>query len=366
MGCLYPLSIVLSTRNRGDLVGAAIEHLLAQHDVLAPYELVVVDNGSTDRTRDVVHALMAGAGDRLRYVFERTTGLSHARNAGIAVARYPAVAFTDDDVRVSGDWVRIIQQTFDERHDVECLGGRTLPVWPSRPPAWLTELHWVGPLALQDYGDVPFIIDARRPLCLAGANFAFRARVFERIGLFSTAFPRAQDTELLLRLYRAGARALYVPGMRADAVIDPERLTKAYHRRWHANIGRCNARMRFEELADPVLGLRESIPEFTRVCGVPAFALRQFWIEIWRWLVNAGAGREAKAFQHQNRAMALVGYMREARTLNGPLRGSPPAPAMPSRSARAIASPAQATDAGRPLAGGALSHDSLTPRRDGE
>jgi hypothetical protein len=52
-----------------------------------------------------------------------------------------------------------------------------------------------------------------------------------------------------------GWKALYVPDMLAHAVVQPERLTIKYHRQWHANIGRCNARMGFEEIVDPILGL---------------------------------------------------------------------------------------------------------------
>jgi glucosyl-dolichyl phosphate glucuronosyltransferase len=309
------VSIVLGTYNRCALLGPAIERLLDQSPSSPPYELVVVDNNSTDSTRSVVEGYMARAGGRLQYVFEPRQGLSHARNAGIAAAKASIVAFTDDDVRVASDWVGVIARTFQAHPDVDCLGGRTLPVWPSPPPAWLTPSHWVGPLALQDYGDRSFILDARRPLCLAGANFAFRKRAFDRVGLFSADFPRSEDTELMLRLWLSGARALYVPDMMVYAAVQPERLEKAYHRSWHMNIGRCNARMKLEERSDREVGLRPTLPEFGRVMGMPLFAVRQLIVEIGKWLLQAVRRRPAEAFLHETRARALVGYMSESRRI---------------------------------------------------
>jgi glycosyltransferase involved in cell wall biosynthesis len=315
------VSVVLSTRNRAHVLNPALENLLTQTSDVT-YEVIVVDNDSTDRTRSIISAHMPNSADRLRYVFEPRRGLSHARNAGIASAQADLVAFTDDDVRVSGNWVAIISKTFAAHPDIHCLGGRTLPVWPSAPPPWLTKEHWVGPLALQDYGDAECVIDARRPRCLAGANFAFRKQIFDQVGLFSSDFPRAQDTEFLLRMYRAGYKSLYVPDMIVHAAVDPNRLTKAYHRRWHSAIGRFNARMRFEELADPVLGLRAEVPDLMRIAGVPLFAVRQLGRELWQWLVNTARGREAEAFVHENRSRALVSYMRETRRMPSDRNGA--------------------------------------------
>ena len=309
------VSVVLSTFNRADSVARAIEALLSQREPPHAYEIIVVDNNSTDATADVVKEASARPGPAVRYVFEGRQGLSHARNAGIAASLAPIVAFTDDDVCVSREWVGEIRQVFAAHPEIECVGGRTLPIWPAPPPPWLTSLHWVGPLALQDYGDEPFTIDARRPLCLAGANLVFRKSAFARIGGFSPEFRRAQDTECLVRLWRAGGKSLYVPSLIVHAHVQPERLTKSYHRRWHMNIGRWNARMRLEELSDPVLGLRPAPWRPTHLFGTPSFVYRQFVREVWSWAWHRAAGREARAFYHENRMRALVGYSREWRAM---------------------------------------------------
>jgi glucosyl-dolichyl phosphate glucuronosyltransferase len=310
------VTVILSTFNRASLLGPAIERLLKHASSSTPFELVVVDNNSTDGTRDVIHRHMPAAAGRLRYVFEGRQGLSHARNAGIRAARADIVAFTDDDVRVGDDWVGVIKATFDEHPDVDCVGGRTLPVWPSPPPEWLTRQHWVGPLALQDYGEAPFIVEAQRALCLAGANFAFRKRVFERIGVFSPDFPRSQDTELMIRFWLSGARALYVPEMVAYAAVQPERLSKSYHRQWHFNVGRSNARMAFEERTTSRGGLRARLPGVQRVLGVPVFAIRQLGAQCALWMLHWACRRRAEAFWHEVQARAILGYMRESAAIH--------------------------------------------------
>src|SRR4051794_32553856 len=151
------VSVVLSTYNRGPLLEPALRSVLAQQQALTPpFELIVVDNNSTDGTRDIIQRIAAGD-PRVRYVFEAPQGLSHARNAGIREARAPFIAFTDDDVRAEPDWIAALLRAFRESPEVDFVGGRVLPIWPSPPPAWLTCDHW-APLALVDHGDAAIAI----------------------------------------------------------------------------------------------------------------------------------------------------------------------------------------------------------------
>ena len=162
----------MSTYNRGDLLGDAVRSILAQRpDTTPPFELIVVDNNSTDHTRSVVEQC-AAADARVRYVFEPQQGSSPGRNAGISAARASIVAFTDDDVRVEPDWIAAIARAFDECPTADVVGGRVLPIWPSPPPAWLTRDHWM-PLALVDYGDRPLVVDRANPIRLASAAEEF-------------------------------------------------------------------------------------------------------------------------------------------------------------------------------------------------
>src|SRR5262245_56199272 len=105
------VSVVLSMYNRSERLPAALEALLNQRGEV-PYEIIVVDNNSSDDTAAVVHRTASRAEGRVQYAFEPRQGLSHGRNAGIALARSPIIAFTDDDVRVSSDWILQLQRAF--------------------------------------------------------------------------------------------------------------------------------------------------------------------------------------------------------------------------------------------------------------
>src|ERR1044071_912653 len=110
----YEITVVISTYNRSEMLGAAIESALGQESAGVRYEVIVVDNNSTDGTREVIEGYIKRGHENLRYVFEGRQGVSYARNTGIAEARAGIIAFADDDVRVSKDWVAKIKRTFDQ------------------------------------------------------------------------------------------------------------------------------------------------------------------------------------------------------------------------------------------------------------
>src|SRR4051794_13488256 len=124
------ISIVVSTYNRCGLLEGALRKLLSQTPADMAYEILVVDNNSTDQTRPLVEALAAQNPERLKYLFEPKQGLSYGRNTGIAAAKAAIIAFTDDDVRVSADWVWHIKTGFAANSDIDFLGGRVVPRWP--------------------------------------------------------------------------------------------------------------------------------------------------------------------------------------------------------------------------------------------
>lgn len=236
------VSVVISSYNRSASVVHAVASLAAQRTPL-PFEVIVVDNNSTDDTRAAVNRAIARfATIPVRYAFEPRQGVSHGRNRGIAEARAPIVAFTDDDVEVRDDWVQTIAEALDAHPEIDCVGGPVLPRWTVPPPPWLTRRHW-APLALVEYGPDPLYIDAERPLCLLTANVAYRRATLDRIGYFSPEFPRCQDHELLLRLWRHGGRCLYLPSLVVESEVPESRMTWSYHRTWHTRHGYYCARM---------------------------------------------------------------------------------------------------------------------------
>ena len=305
----FDISVVITTYNRCRVLPGALASVLRQEAASVRYEVIVVDNNSTDQTRQVVDRFIEDGNGNLRCVFEGRQGISYGRNAGIAAARAPIIAFTDDDVRVAPDWVTQIKRAFDEHPDADCVGGKVLPRWPAAPPGWLTRQHW-WPLPLVDYGELPRRSDAERPLLLPTANASFRRGLFERIGLFAPEFSGREDHELLVRLWRAGLHGIYVPGVVVEAEVDIERLTKRYHRRWHSITGHFNSLMRINETVGPDGQLIEEAENAARLFGVPGFLYRELMIESARWARAMALGRTSVAFDHESRVHYLVSYIR--------------------------------------------------------
>lgn len=244
------LSIVVSSYNRAGTLAGALENLLALAPDSPAHEVVVVDNNSTDRTREVVGEWAARSGGRLRYVFEPTQGVCYARNRGVAEARAALIAFTDDDVRAAPDWATAVVRTFAERPDADFVGGRVLPIWPAPPPAWFDFERHSSPLALIDYGPDVLPVTAERYRTLVTANVAFRRSAFDRFGYFDPrhqhmpgAVSAAEDHEFEARVVRAGGRGYYDPRIVIRAEVQADRLSRAYHRRWWYDHGRAMARV---------------------------------------------------------------------------------------------------------------------------
>ena len=300
------MSVIVSTYNRCGLLEGALLSLLAQN---APpdFEVLVVDNNSTDDTRAAVQSLAAQYPERLRYFFEPKQGLSYGRNTGIANATAQIIAFTDDDVRVAPDWVYRIKAAFEANPDIDFLGGKVTPRWPEAPPSWLTEAQW-APLALLDYGNEPFYVDSEKQLCLIGANLAFRRRAFDKVGLFKTDFQRVkdgigslEDHEMLLRLWSFNCRGLYLPQLVVTAEIEVERMEKHYHRRWHAGHGRFYAALRSPEIERSRLG---------SIFGIPAHLYRGALKDIWGWTLSRVRNRRDQAFAYELRLRHFGGFVR--------------------------------------------------------
>jgi glycosyltransferase involved in cell wall biosynthesis len=300
------VSVVMTTFNRGKLLTGAIRSVLGQPQPSAgTLELIVVDNNSTDDTRQVVEGI-AAADPRVHYIFEPRQGSSYGRNAGIRAARASIVAFTDDDVRVEPDWTRSIIRAFREHKGAGGVGGRVLPRWPCPPPSWLTREHW-PPLALVDYGDTPFVVSPEHPVCLVTANAAFRRDVFAAVGGFAPRFQlgahgilgSVEDHELQLRLIGAGLSMVYDPRIVVHAEVQPKRLERAYHRRWHEGHGRFHAMMRSEHMERTRAGT---------LFGVPGHIYRQALWDVAAWTRAIATGDRESAFRHELRLGFFRGF----------------------------------------------------------
>jgi glycosyltransferase involved in cell wall biosynthesis len=300
------ISVVLPTYQRKASLLRTIESVLAQQ-VRSRFELIVVDNNSSDGTGDAVARVARTAPVPVRCVLETRQGVSHARNAGIAAARAPIVAFVDDDVRVAPDWLERIAEAMAAHPAIECVGGKVLPDWEGPPPDWLTRDHW-GPIALLDQGDAVRELDAEHNFCLLTANMACRREAFERTGPFRADFQRVrngigslEDHDWLLRFWAAGGRALYLPRALAVTDVPVSRMRKAYHRRWHTGHGHYWALLREPSFERTDTG---------RLLGVPAHAYRSAAADALGWAGRLLRFDAAGAFLYETRLRFFLSYFR--------------------------------------------------------
>jgi glycosyltransferase involved in cell wall biosynthesis len=299
------VSIVLPTYKRARELPRAIASALDQTYPASRYEILVVDNNSPDDTAAVIDGMAREHPGRLRRILETRQGVSYARQAAIDQARGEIIAFFDDDVRVSRDWLATIAAALASHPEVQCVGGKVLPQWSVPPPAWLTRDHW-SPLGLQDYGDRPMLMSSANPRGLISASLGCRAEVLRTVGGFSPALQRVkdgigslEDDDWNRRFWKSGGIGLYEPALVAWTEVPPERLTRAYHRRWHLGHGRFYALLRADEIEHSNLGA---------LFGVPAHLYRSALADLAGFVRSLLSGRGDAAFLHEIRLRFFGGF----------------------------------------------------------
>lgn len=267
------VTVILCTFNRCQLLRTALESVaLSAMPEETAWEVLVVDNHSTDGTRQVVEDFASRYPTRFRYLYEAQPGKSHALNAGIAHARGDLLAFIDDDVTVETNWLRHLVAPL-QGGKYAAVGGRVFPQWTAEPPRWLAREGWVvsGPLVYFDRGNEGHALE-ESPV---GANMAFQRRVFAQYGGFRTDLGpspkneiRNEDSEFARRLLGAGEPMYYEPSSVVYHYVAPERLRKKYFQRWWFDKGRSEIR-------------EAGVPKDAgkRIAGVPL----SFFLRLARW-----------------------------------------------------------------------------------
>jgi glycosyltransferase involved in cell wall biosynthesis len=279
------VTIILCTYNRCQRLARALDSVASSTvSDSVKWEVLVVDNNSTDQTREVAEEFSRSHPGHFRYCFEPKQGKSHALNAGIREARGDILAFLDDDVTVGPTWLQDLTAPLGSG---EWLGsaGRILPERDFTPPRWLSlsGLYDGAPLALWERGlragplnEPPF-----------GTNMAFRRQAFETHGNFRTDLGpqpgseiRSEDTEFSLRLLNAGERLYYQPSAVVYHSITEERVRKEYFLKWWFDKSRADIRV-------------NGVYPATRwkVRGVPLYTLRRICVWTVRWLLAVKPSR---------------------------------------------------------------------------
>src|SRR5688572_21637380 len=143
-------TILICTYNRGEYLTRTLDSLaMMPANSGFSWNVLVVDNNSSDNTRQVVLSRADRFPVPLTYLFEGRQGKSNALNTGMSAARARILVFTDDDVDVGPDWIQASVQPLLERKDIDYTGGPVRPIWGGPRPAWLDERgNLGGPIAV--------------------------------------------------------------------------------------------------------------------------------------------------------------------------------------------------------------------------
>lgn len=221
------LSVVVCTLDRASLLEGCLEALIAERPNDGSVEIIVVDNGSSDRTPAVVAACPAVA-----HIVEPERGLAHARNTGLEVSSAELVAFVDDDARPEPGWAAGVLAARSRWPSGAALGGPVLLEWGGARPSWVVpDLHrWFSAI---DHGPVARLLGPDE--ALVGANMAVARDQALAVGAFAPELGRmgasllsGEEVDLLRRLREAGGEIGWEPAAAVRHLVLPERMT----RRW--------------------------------------------------------------------------------------------------------------------------------------
>jgi len=273
------ITVVLCTYNRCSSLAKALDSVaVSTLPQSVEWEVLLVDNNSSDHTREVASEFCKRYPGRFRYLFETQPGLSNARNAGIREASGHIIVFMDDDVIVEPTWLQNLTATL-HNNEWAGAGGRILPEWTCSPPRWLSPegRHAAGPLVA--FHPTPEAGQLNEPPI--GANMAFRKEMFEKYGGFRTDLGRRpgslmsnEDTEFGRRLLSAGERLRYEPSALVYHPVQENRIKKDYFLAWWFNKARADMRV-------------NGIPPGTKYCvaGIPLYLFRRLAVWTLKWMV---------------------------------------------------------------------------------
>ena len=229
------ISVIMSTRNRAHYLPDVLRTLAAQ-DCDAPFEVIVIDNASTDNTPAVLDE-WCRTDSMFRTARELLPGLSRGKNAGIRMARAPLLLFTDDDTRVEPHWVESYHNLFARRSDGLMLAGGPIVPIPHDLGRWP---DWLDEPALADAG----LLHHREERVLRngeyvwGGNMAVPRRLFDQFGLWDeTAGLQGdkrveledseffEDTEFQDRIRKAGGSVWFCPVAVVHHRVDRQTIT---------------------------------------------------------------------------------------------------------------------------------------------
>lgn len=246
-------SVCICTYNGETRMSAVLEALIRQDCPREQWEIVIVNNASSDNTGAVVEAIFKHHSEVAgRVVDEPRAGLSFARQRAAAEAKGELILFLDDDNIADPLFVRNAIQAFAERPKAGALGGRVIASWETTPTPLALAVQDFA-LAICDRGDRAFCYE--RGGGPVGAGFCIRAvllrAIYARdgeaasvIGRDKSGYGAGEDLALAVRVWEMGCECWYVPGLILEHQLPRRRMEPDYLQKLYFSIGQGQAAVR--------------------------------------------------------------------------------------------------------------------------
>ncbi len=255
-------SIVICTYNRANMLSATLQRLSLVDYPRDRFEILVIDNNSTDHTQEAVEAISNSSDCNVRYVRETKQGLAPARNRALSEFKGEYLLFTDDDVLVCSGWITAIDETFTNSGAL-CVGGRVFLQWDFPKPEWIDpRLEYL--LSCVDFGEED--VEIFPPHAAVGANVGFHRSVFEKYGQFNEDlgprkedFIRGEETEFIHRIQAGGDKVFYSAKAVVYHIVLPEGGEKAWFLKRFSKAGEVHGKFFQSSNLGRVMKLRAKI-----------------------------------------------------------------------------------------------------------
>jgi len=295
------ISVVICTYNRQKFIGACLECLSKQTMASNEWEVIVVDNASTDQTASIVQEFLA-AHPLLpfRYVHEASKGLSFARNRGIAEARADIVTFIDDDAEAVPHFVATILSFMQQHPEAAGVGGRVIPKYSEKPePKWMNKFL-NGYIGKVDHGGAPRLFTGKMKYPI-GCNMTYRKNLMLQAGGFNNQLSfRGDDKHIFYVVTRLNPNVYYLHEALVHHNIDANRLSFDYFKKLFLITGHEERKRVMSEKGS--LAVAKKAIEY----------LAKFGVSLAIWLLYTLGGHESKGrYTMYSQWFTLQGFLKK-------------------------------------------------------
>jgi glycosyltransferase involved in cell wall biosynthesis len=302
------ITILMATHNGSHTLPVVLDAYCKLESLNEDWKIVIVDNASTDSTKDIVRSFQAKL--PITYVQEPRIGKNFALNTGVEYIAGDLALLTDDDAVPQRDWLVQTRRIAAAQPSFAIFGGVILPQWEAIPEDWLLEyVTCKYAVTNPSWAEGPI-----EPLWVYGPNMAIRSEVFQaghrfdvKLGPRGSRYQQGDETEFLQRIGRAGFKCWHCKDMVVAHIIRKHQMTKQWLLRRAIPIGHAEFKREFGEFGERQL----PVPLF----GVARYLIRELIVQALRVARALIRGNEGDMLKERFRFNTLIGNALGSREL---------------------------------------------------